>query len=594
MTPALIPITRRVSILASALILSSCAWWASEPAQPIHLRVIAFNDFHGNLEAGDLNLMLADPTRPGQTLRVATGGAAALAGLTRELRKGAPNSLVISSGDLIGATPLVSALFRHESTVEVMNQVGVDVGTVGNHEFDAGLSELRRVMGGGCAPNQSDDPVRSCALQPYAGMRFPLVVANVRDAQNAPILPPYRIVQAGPVKVGIIGAVTRTTPQMVVPSGVAGLRFTDEAEAINAAALELERQGVRTLIATIHEGGEIGQPGAGADWNDPTCPGFRGDLVDIVRRLTPKVGLVLTAHTHQGYNCTLQGRHIMQAVSYGRGLSVADLRLDPSTGTIRPELTQARNLPVLNERTDAAHRQALIRGEPDAYAQALQAARPDADIQAQVGRYAQAAAPLAQRVVGRVSEGLDRAGFGDTSAGRFIAQAQWEATRAPERGGSQFALMNPGGVRTDLPCRKAPACEVTYGDLFSMQPFGNSLVVMSLSGEQVKRLLESQQRPGRRGPTPLMSPSEGLTYRWVVSAPEGQPAQDVRINGQPLDARASYRVTVNSFMADGGDGFVVLRDGKDRVGGPLDLAATLSYLARGAAPTTQPRVTVLP
>jgi len=383
--------------------------------------------------------------------------------------------------------------------------------------------------------------------------------------------------------------VTRQTPQLVVPSGVEGLQFIDEAQAINEAAAALQAQGVQTLVVTLHEGAEIGAPGKPADWNDTGCPGLRGEAVDIIRRITPAVDLILTAHTHQGYNCRIDGRPVMQAVSYGRGLSVADLHIDPRTGDVQRGRTLARNLPVIHARTDPGHRQKLIAGEPEPFRSALAATQPDREVAQLVQRYAAAAEPQARRVVGRIAGPLDRRGVGDSPAGRLVAQAQWEATRSPATGGAQFALMNPGGIRTDLACRGTPPCEVTYGDLFSMQPFGNSLVVMSLTGAEVVELLEQQ----RGGPNaPLMSPSSGLTYRWKPTAPVGQRARDIRVQGRPLDPAATYRVTVNSFMAEGGDGYTVLQRGRSRTGGGQDLDAMMAFLRSGPAADAPARITV--
>lgn len=586
---------RRALLALGALALAAC----SAPTPPgtapgalrdedIHLRVIAFNDFHGHLESGSLTSALADPARPETLWRVATGGAAALAGLAQRLRRDAPHSVLISSGDLIGATPLVSALFRHEPTIEAMNVAGLDLNAAGNHEFDAGVAELLRLRDGGCGPEASPDPIPACGLGRHGGARFPMVAANVRQADGRPLLPTHQVIQAGPVRVGIIGAVTRHTPQLVVPSGVAGLSFTDEAQAINETAERLKARGIQTLIVSLHEGGEVGESGRPVDWNDTRCPGFRGSVAQIVQRLSPDIDLVLTAHTHQGYNCLLDGRHVMQAVSYGRGLSVADLRLDPRTGDVRRERTLARNLPVLNERTEPAHREALAAAEPAAFGTALREARPDPRVQALVERYRQAAEPRARRVVGRLDAGLDRRGPGDSAAGRLVADAQWEATRPSAQGGADFALMNPGGLRSDLVCSGTPPCEVTYGDVFTLQPFGNSLVVMSLTGEEVRELLEQQQRQGPNAP--LMSPSASLTYRWQASAPVGRRASDIRVHGRPLEPQAIYRVTVNSFMAEGGDGYTVLQRGRERVGGPQDVDAMLAHLNRGAARAGTPRI----
>jgi 5'-nucleotidase len=392
----------------------------------------------------------------------------------------------------------------------------------------------------------------------------------------------------GEVRVGFIGATTRATPSIVIPSGVAGLRFADEADAINRAAADLKSRGVHTLVVTIHEGGEIGMGGRPADWNDPACPGFRGDIIDIARRITPDVDLILTAHTHQGYRCIVDGRPIMQAVSYGRGVSVADLFIDPRTGRVDRAATRSRNLPVLNARTPAAVRAALAAAEPAPFDAPLRTAQPVAEIGARVAAYAAAAAPRVQRPMGRIEGNFTRAGATDSAAGRLIADAQWAATRAPDRGGARFALMNPGGVRTDLRCAGAPPCEVNYGDLFSMQPFGNSLVVMTLTGAEIKALLESQHTAARERPL-FLNPSAGLTYRWQAGAPFGARVQDLRLDGQPLLPAVEVRFTVNSFMAEGGDGFVLLKSGRNRLGGAQDVDALAEWLKSAPTPTT-PRI----
>lgn len=564
---------------------------AVAPPAPVQLRVIAFNDFHGHLEPGSLAVPLPDAAQPGGVQRVAAGGAAALAGLVQALRQGAPHSVLASTGDMVGAAPLVSALFRHESTVEVLNQLGVDVAAVGNHEFDAGTAELLRLLRGGCAPNAADAPTTSCALQPaYAGARFPVLAANVLAAGGQPLLPPTWVLRVGGVQVGFIGAVTRDTPSIVVPSGVAGLRFEDEAEAINRAADALDAQGVKALVALVHEGGETGTPGAPADWNDPACPGWRGDMVRIAQRISPKVDVIFSAHTHQGYNCRIDGRPVLQALSFGRAVSVADLVIDPSSGEVDRAATRSRNLPVLNDRSDAAQRQRLLASEPAPWAQALAQARPVAAVQQTVAAYAQAAAPRVQRPVGRIAGSFDRRGRTDSAAGRLVADAQLAATRAPDQGGAQLALMNPGGVRSDLVCAGTPPCTVTYGDAFGMQPFGNSLVVMTLTGVELKAVLEQQQPPGRSAPS-FLSPSAGLAYRWVASAPPGQRVQDLTLNGQPVGPKQALRVTVNSFMADGGDGYSPLRAGRQRLGGPQDLDALIAHLQTQPAPVATPRIT---
>jgi 5'-nucleotidase len=587
--------------LATAALLAGCAATAPGPTQtpaptePVTVRVIGFNDFHGNLEPAGLTLPWPDPANKERTLRLAAGGAANLAGLVQALRAGAKHSIVVSSGDLIGGTPLISALFLHESTVDVMNRIGLDIATPGNHEFDAGREELLRVMGGGCRANVQDPNLQSCPLGSHAPARFPHFSANIETADGKTLFPASIVRDFGGVKVGFIGAVTRSTPNIVVPSGVAGLKFTDEADGINREAARLSAQGVKALVAVIHEGGETGTPGLPLEWNDVGCPRPRGAIFDIVKRLAPEIDIVFSAHTHQGYRCVVEGRAVLQATALGRGVSVADLAIDPKTGDIDRTKTQHRNLPVFNERSDATLKAAILAAEPEPWASALKAAQPSAAVAERVAAYAAAAAPRAQRPVGRIAGNFDRSARSDASAGRLIADAQWAATRAPERGGAEFALMNPGGVRTDLRCAggAAPPCTVSYGEVFAMQPFGNSLVVMTLTGAELKQMLEDQQAPGRERPSFLI-PSSSLTYEWKASAPHGQRVQNLRIAGQPVAPERNVRFTVNSFLAEGGDGVRMLPTGRNRLGGAQDVDALTAFLvANTPAPDPTPRITLL-
>lgn len=573
--------------LLPAALLTGCASQTPASHAPLSLRVIAINDFHGHLEADGKRLNLADPAHPGQRLPVPVGGADALAGTVARLREGAAHSVLVSSGDLVGAAPLVSTLFRHESTLAVMNQMGVDVGIPGNHEFDAGQAELQRLLVGGCATAPTDAATQSCAQGPYAGAHFPLIAANIQHRSGSLLFAPSWVRQVGPVRVGFIGAVTRTTPGIVLPSGIAGLQFGDEADAINGAAAELEAQGVHALVAVVHEGGELA---TGADWNDTGCPGWQGALAEIEKRITQAVGLILSAHTHQGYRCQLGDRVVMQATSYGRGVAVADLVLDASTGRIDRTSTRSRNLPVLNAATPADTREALAAAEMAPYAQVLRQASPDADVARTVAGYAALAAPRATQPVGRLGGSFDRSGRTDSTLGRLVADAQWLATRAPEAGGAQLALMNAGGIRADLACRSAPPCSVSFGDAFTAQPFGNGLVVMDFSGAELRALLESQQTAGRERPN-LLIPSASLRYRWVASAAAGQHVQDLRLNDQPVTPEQRLRVAVNGFLAEGGDGFTLFKRQGGRVAGPQDIDALVAHLHTNPTPDPVPRIT---
>ena len=576
-------------LLLSAALAVACS--LAQAAAPVKLRLIGINDFHGNLESTGLALTLADP-QGGKPLRVAAGGAAALAGMVKLLRAGAPHSLMISGGDLIGAAPLVSTLFRHESTIEVMNAIGLDAGTVGNHEFDAGIGELQRIVRGGCAVNQPDGPVSSCALGAYTGPKFPMLASNVLDVRGEPVLPAYTVKRIGGIRVGIIGAVTIATPSIVVPSGVAGLTFIDEAEGVNRAARQLRAMGVKTIVATFHEGGELGTPQNRGDWNDTRCADRSGPIFDIASRLVPEITVVFSAHTHQGYRCIVGGRTIVSGTSYGRGISVVDVEIDPKTRALRPAATRSYNLPVVSEATDPVLRERLAAATPAPYAEVLRSTRSDPAIALMVARYAAVVAPKAERRVGTVVGSFGRGGPVDSPAGRLIADAQLAATRAPADGGAQIALMNPGGIRSDLECRGTPPCAVTFGQVFTMQPFGNSLVVMTLTGAQLKSLLESQQKAG--GDMTVLQPSEGFGYTWQSDAIVGDHVRDMRLNGEPIVADRAYRLTVNSFMAEGGDGFITLLKSESRTGGGQDVDALLAYLKAERAPIAVARITRLP
>ncbi|MEP7067889.1 MAG: bifunctional metallophosphatase/5'-nucleotidase, partial [Usitatibacter sp.] len=454
---------------------------------------------------------------------------------------------------------------------------------------DAGVKELRRVIGGGCAASAPESAVTSCVQSHYRGARFQYIAANVQDARGRPIVAPYVIRRFAGIPVAFIGAVTKTTPQMVTPSAIAGLRFGDEAVAVNRAVRELRAKGVKAMVAVFHEGLELGTAQKRGDWNDVACPEAHGPLLDIARRLAPEIKVVFSGHTHQGYRCEIEGRLLIQGTSYGRGVSVVDIELDRVTHTVLPGMRSV-NLPVLNEATDPTQRERLAAALPEAYAAVLREARPDAAIAAKVARYAAFAAPKAERPLGRIAGGFSRGGTVDSTAGRLIADAQLAATRQE---GAQVAFMNPGGIRGNIACA-APPCVVTFGEVFTMQPFGNSLVVMTLTGAQLKSLLEAQQRSAAGEPT-LLQPSEGFTYTWQSDAPRGERVRDMRLDGRSIEPEARYRVAVNSFLAEGGDGFAILKDGVDRKGGGQDLDALVAYLgAQERAPVPTARITRLP
>jgi 5'-nucleotidase len=545
------------------------------PNGRVSVRLIAINDFHGHLEAGENRIEIVDPGPPSATRVVRAGGAAHLATLIARLRAEAPHHVVASSGDLVGASPLTSGLFHDEPTIEVMNAIGLEFNAVGNHEFDHGIDELRRLAHGGCRA-VADAPRQSCARGAYGGARFPFLAANVLErASGQPAFAPAFVKAFDGVRIGFIGAVTRSTPGIVVPGGVAGLQFTAEARALNAQARALQAQGVQAIVAVVHEGGE-------ADGGFDQCRAPRGAIFEIERELDPAIDVVLSAHTHRGYNCAIDGRIVIQGASFGRLVSVVDLEIDRASGDVVRANTRARNVPVVNG------------AEGDA---ALAARHPplpaDPVVAAIVERYREAAAPLATRPVGRLAAPFERrpGPGGDHALGRLIADAQLAATR--DRGAA-IAFTNPGGVRTSLRA-SGPAGALTYADAYAAQPFGNTLVTMTLSGAQLKALLEQQWSAARPERARILQPSAGFTYRWDGRRPVGRRTEDLRLHGRPVAPDDTLRITVNSFLADGGDGFRVLREGRDRVGGPLDIDAFAGFLQAESAggplaPSTTPRI----
>ena len=356
--------TRRILGLAAGLfcVVLGLAGCVNRPA-PVPLRLLAFNDFHGHLLAAESGTVEVPDPQDGMPRRLRAGGAAHLAALIAQRRAGVPHALVLSTGDLVGASPLTSALFRDEPTIEVMNLIGLDANVVGNHEFDKGVAELMRLIRGGCAAPVPESPLDSCAGPEgrFPGARFTMLGANVIDVAGQPVLPPALVRRIGPVRVGLVGAVTRTTPTIVSPAGVSGLRFEDEAQAINRQVRVLREQGVEAIIALVHEGGAA-QVGPG---HEGDCSQARGEIFQIIDRLDPAVDLVLSGHTHQVYNCVRRGIRVIQGGSYGRLLSEVDLLLDPASGDVIRGSVREINRPwAKGLESRAADRGPVARGPP--------------------------------------------------------------------------------------------------------------------------------------------------------------------------------------------------------------------------------------
>lgn len=564
---------RKLIAAAALALLSACATVPRPNAvAPVEVRVIGFNDFHGALEPPRSAVPATAPD--GSAVRVPAGGAAYFASAVRGLRERSPNTMLVAAGDLISASPLASANFLDEPTILALNLMGVDFSALGNHEFDRGREELLRVQNGGCERHTLRTP---CAVDPnFPGARFRYLAANVRTEDGRTLFPAYGIRRFGSgrseVKVGVIGLPLRAVPSLVTPSGVAGLTFGDEADAINAAVPLLRAEGADAIVVLIHEGVETT-----VGYNDHSCAGVNGDLMPILARLDPAVDLVVSGHTHNAYICDygqIDPSRPILVTSAGRSgtlLTDIELSIDPAQGRVIAK--RADNLIVQSEPYQGSSGTVPLSEHFPRY-------QPDPAVAALVARYVEAARPLTNRVVARLGGPAlkEEAPSGESVLGNLIADAHLAATRAPENGGAQIAFTNQTSVRADI----VPAADgsVTFGQLFTAQPFGNNLVVKSFTGRQVRALLEQQFEGGAKTPErPIMLlPSRGFTYSYDLTRPAGQRILDLALNGRPIADEATYRVTMNSFLAAGGDSFTVFREGTNAFGGPLDLDAIEAYL----------------
>jgi 5'-nucleotidase len=596
------PTIRRRALVATvasaALLLTAQAGPADAHPKPVDLQILSFNDYHGHLEPPTGS----DGTVLGATGAIPAGGSEYLTTHLRDLRQGHEHTLTVAAGDLIGGSPFLSGLFKDEPSVETLNTMGLDVSSVGNHEFDEGVPELLRMQYGGCHPT-----VGCFDSDGYSGANYRYLAANVqykdgvkvtkpagsgsygswfRTRTGRTILPPTAIRFVEGLKVGFIGMTLEGTPELVAQAGIKDVTFQDEVATANLAAQDLRKQGVSAIVVLLHEGG---LPPAGSTFdyncNAGTSADISGPIVDIAKNLSPSIDLVVTGHTHQAYTCDIpdpagHDRWVTSAQSYGRLITETNLQLDGRSGEVVRSSVHTVNHAVTRDVT------------------------PAADQTATIAKWKALSAPIANRLVGSITGDITRSVTrdGESSLGDLIADAQLAATAAAGSGGAQMAFMNPGGVRADLIYASSPAGEgdgnVTYGESFGVQPFGNLLVSMSLTGAQIDTLLEQQWTVQAGGTIRFLhlGVSNGFSYTRSLSAPVGDKVSNITLGGTPIDPAATYRVTVNSFLADGGDGFLVLRDGTNRVGGGVDLDAFDAYLTANA-PVTGPsptRVVIVP
>ncbi len=638
----------RTFLIACALAGGAMLLGLNVSAQPLRptpmvVKIIGFNDYHGTLQTPGtfgVNTLVPSAQRP------PVGGAEYIAAYVARLKTQNPLNVVVGGGDLIGASPLISALFFDEPAVETLNKIGLEFSSVGNHEFDKGSAELKRLQNGGCKiTNGLPDP-NSCkglgsgAPGTFDGAQYKWLSANVIEtATGKPLLPAYGIKTFDGVKVAFIGMTLEATPTIVTPTGVAGLSFRDEADTVNALIPRLRLQGVRAIVVLVHQGGFQKAPTVsdinGCDGDLKNADGTDSQIGEIVKRLDNAVDLVISAHTHAAYNCSANtvdvasvngvttvtprptglpnrfGRlvPVTSASAFGRVLTDIDVSIDPRTRNVIAVKPTNR----LVDRTDPEITAAIA---------------ADPSVKNIVNGYNALVSPLANAVIGTIAGPLPNSAnaAGEMPAGDLIADAQLQATQPTALGGAVMAFMNAGGVRSPGFVGAAYPYNVTYGNAFTVQPFGNSLVTMTLTGQQIRNLLE-QQFVGCMGQTNqrILQISNGLRYSWSAAAapcakivdlvftptdvttvpPVATGAPETLVAaGVVLNPTRSYRVTVNNFIATGGDGFTVLLGGLNALGGAQDIDALVAYLAGYKAPAAAydasvpalaiPRITQLP
>jgi 5'-nucleotidase len=594
-----------LTVLAAVLVLPGAAAAKPEAGKETRVQLLAINDLHGHLapntpgtiQVGCCNPVLnSSGVQTGWTQKtVPAGGIAYLATHIKALRATNPNTITVGAGDMIGASPLVSALFHDEPTIEALNKVGMDVSGVGNHEFDEGVDELLRMQYGNQNGGDGCHPVDGCQDgTPFGGSLFQYLAANVFYAgTDDTILPPYEIREVDNAKIAFIGLTFEGTPTVVTPSAVEGLEFRPEVATVNALVDQLRReQGVNAFIVLLHQGGAQRPPAppafpgpapTGNEYTDVNkCVNFNGpEMEAIANGLDPRVSVIVSAHTHQPYVCRMRGKLVTSAASFGRLVTDIDLTIDRRT----KEVTQA-------EATNKIVTQDVAQ---------------DADAKAILDKYTTLAAPLANKVIGSITADIRSArdtpsgqnAAGEQPMGDVIADAMLEATAPTDFGGAVAAFMNAGGVRAGLIFDQLSGGEqpgeVTYGEAFTVQPFGNTLVVKTCTGQQIYDVLNQQFNNPAAGSNRIMLPSANVRYQWTATPAPQIVDGTVSFDGGAtfISKTASYRVAMNNFMADGGDNYTVFKSCTDPLGGEIDLDAFARYLGAHSpvAPPTLNRIT---
>ncbi|KAA8734807.1 bifunctional metallophosphatase/5'-nucleotidase [Acinetobacter qingfengensis] len=580
--------------------------------------IIAFNDFHGNIEPPKRWIIAPKPLYPNEhnqsiktienqnlakkyknsteeiitqnstkkneseNINVPAGGVTYLADAIQKLRVQNPNNIVVSAGDLIGASPLISSYFLDEPTIDVMNDIHIDLNAVGNHEFDRDIHELQRKQNGGC---QQFTTTKPCQINKnFMGAQFNFLAANVtmKKENHRTIFPAYKIKKFGGIPVAFIGLTLKGTPDIVSMPLNENLDFHDEAKTINALIPELKKQGIEAIVVVIHEG-----VSPSTKLNEKTCKGLSGPLLNILEQLNPAIDIVISGHTHQSYICdysTVNPAKPFLLTSAGQyGMLVTDIRIE----------LDAKTKDIIKK--DA--KQIIVQGEGFSTNTTTLNTTPlyekfnkTPSVEAILKPYRQAIADISNQIIGRAISNIERIEVksGESPLGNLIADAQQASAKKANKLGSDFALMNSGGVRAQLQMNKQN--EINYGNLFSIQPFENPVVTLSLTGKQIKALLEQQWSDHNPSEANILYPSQELSYQYSIHKPLLSKVSNIKISGIPLDENKIYRVTANKFLAEGGNNFSIFKQGQDRVESGLDIDALVNYI-KANSPISAPKTT---
>jgi 5'-nucleotidase len=517
---------------------------SSAHAAPVDIQILATNDFHGRIQANR-----------------AEAGAAVLAGAVKQLESENPNTVFTAAGDLIGASTFESFIAHDKPTIDALNAAGLDVSAVGNHEFDAGYDDLlHRVM----APFDAE-------TNPYGGAAWEYIGANVHKpgAPVSELLEPTYVEEFGGVQVGFVGAVTEHLHELVSPSGIEGVTIEDVVTATNREADRLVAEGVDVVVLLVHEGAPSTDCASMDD--DPSS-----EFGSIVTGVNANVDAIVSGHTHLAYDCSfpvaewagrpVTERPVVSAGQYGMNLNKLVYTVDGATGEVQAKTQEILSL-AGNYAADA-ETQAIV---DDAVAEAeVLGAVELGDIAGPFNR-------------ARLASGSENRG-GESTLGNLVAEAQRWATRNPESGSAQIAFMNPGGLRADMVgnAESGYPAPVTYKQAANVQPFANTLVNLDMTGAQVKEALEQQWQPeGASRPFLRLGASQGFTYTYDAARPAGDRITGMWLHGESLDPASTYSVTVNSFLASGGDNFPAfdVAPSLKQDTGKVDLSAMVDYMA---------------